>query len=181
MRKFYSTGKSYTTKGLAGLKSKRAGQDAETLLEAQGDIYASQNRARIWKRHEPYRRLGGSKLKGGAFRAVYTGRAGCDYQIMLSDGRGGLLELKSRSGARIRIDAIDDVQRQELSQASEWGHLALIVVRLSGEWFVVLYENWEHAHRKSHTIKQLLEIGHQIPVVGGLPDILRVFEGIIEG
>ena len=172
MRKFYNTGKSYTTRGLAGLKSKRAGQDAETLLEAQGDIYAAENRARIWKRHEPYKRLGGSKLNGGAFRAVYTGRAGCDYQIMLPGGRGGLLELKSRSGDRIRIDAIDDVQRQELALASGWGHLALIVVRLSGEWFLISYENWEHAHRKSHSKKQLLEIGHPVALVGGLPDVI---------
>lgn len=177
MRKFYrSTGRTYTKKGLTGLKSKRAGQDAETLLEAQGDIYAQEGRARLWKRHEPYRRLGGHSLKGGAFRAVYTGRAGCDYSLMLPGGRGGLLELKSRAGERIRIDAIDTLQSSELTQALQWGHLAYVVVRLGEDWFLIHWAEWHHPKRKSHSRTQLAQIGRSVPIVGGLPDILQCLE-----
>lgn len=172
MRKFYNTGKSYTTRGLAGLKSKRAGQDAETLLEAQGSVYAAGGRACLWKRHEPYKRLGGRPLKSG-FRAVYTGKAGCDYHIILPNGRGGLLELKSRSGDRVRIDAVDELQTQELALASAWGHIAYVVVRLGEEWYTIQYEDWARSDRKSHSRAQLNEIGRRVPMHGGLPDILE--------
>jgi len=165
MRKF--TAKRRTGKSLSGYKSKKNGQSAEDQVEQSAIHYREAGQAEILKRYEPYKRIGGGG-RGGMFKAVYTGKSGCDYSIFLPDGRAGMIEVKSREAERIYISVIDELQRAQLKRLYEWNQLSLILVRMRGEWYLISYFNWyfnengEPHSRKSHSIKQLSEIGMRL-------------------
>jgi penicillin-binding protein-related factor A (putative recombinase) len=170
MRRFQRRPKTYTAAGLAGLEAKRNGADAESQIEMIANVYLNEGKAEICKRYEPYRRVsGGAK----SFKAVYAGKAGCDFELWLSDGRSGHMEMKSREADRISKSAIDDTQRRQLERRAAWGHLAFVVVRLRGVWYRVDWARWEEGDRKSHNAKQLQEIGVLLPLRSGLPDLLH--------
>lgn len=162
MRKFIT--KKRTGKSLSGYKSKKNGQSAESILEETALYYKERGEAEILKRYEPYKRIGGGS-QGGMFKAVYTHKAGADYSVWLSDGRAGMLEVKSRESERISIGAIDEEQKAMLERRDKAGQLALILVRLKGEWYLISFKRWyfdetgESYTRKSHSKKQLKEIG----------------------
>lgn len=174
MRRFTRQGKSYSKQGLAGLQAKRNGADAESQIENIANIYAHQGLAEICKRYEPYKRVsGGAK----SFKAVYAGKSGCDFEIWMSDGRAGHIEMKSREAERIAKDAIDETQAAQLQRRADWGQIAWVIVRLRGDWFRVDWARWNEGDRKSHNAKQLGEIGVLLPVIhGGLPDLLHGVE-----
>ena len=170
MRRFQRKPKKYTSRGLAGLEAKRNGADAEAQIEMIANVYLNEGSAEICKRYEPYRRVsGGAKT----FKAVYAGKSGCDFELWLPDGRSGHVELKSREADRIPKIAIDDTQADQLSRRQAWGHLAFVIVRLRGVWFRVEWLRWQDGDRKSHNAKQLAEIGTEIPLRRGLPDIIH--------
>lgn len=168
MRQYIKTRRS--VKSIAGLAAKQNGQDAETLVQLAASAYAQEYLAEVNKRYEPYRRLGGSS--GGTFRATYLAKSGCDFELWLPDGRAGHLEMKSRDAERIPKDAIDDTQKAQLHRRLAWGQLALILVRLQGEWFLVSFARWNDGARKSHNRAQLLEIGAPVHIKDGYPDFL---------
>lgn len=158
-------------KSLQGLSAKQNGADAEQQVQDMALQYAREGIAEIQKRYEPYRRLGGTAA-GGAFRATYLGKSGCDFEVWLEDGRAGHLEMKSRDADRIPKDAIDETQKAQLSRRLAWGQLALVLVRLRGDWFLVSYSRWNDGDRKSHNALQLSEVGVRVPMRDGLPDFL---------
>lgn len=175
MRRFQRQPKRYTKAGLAGLEAKRNGADAESQVEMISNVYLNEGRAEICKRYEPYRRVsGGAK----SFKAVYAGKSGCDFEIWLPDGRSGHIEMKSREADRISKSAIDDTQRNQLDRRAAWGHLALVIVRLRGIWYLVEWSRWNEGDRKSHNAKQLAELGTVIPLRSGLPDLLPIIEAL---
>ena len=163
MRKF--TPKKRTGKSLSGYKSKKNGQSAEDEIEATALHYLEKGEAEILKRYEPYKRVSGG---GKIFKAVYTHKSGCDYSVWLPCGRSGMIEVKSREADRISISAIDEEQRKQLERRHNWGQIALILVRLRGEWYCITYFNWyynengETYSRKSHSKKQLEKIGKKL-------------------
>lgn len=126
--------------------------------------------AEICKRYEPYKRV--SSGSGSTFRGTYLGKAGCDYEIHLLNGRSGHLEVKSREGERIELTAVDTTQTAQLKRRLEWGQLALVLVRLANVWVLVPFQRWlwdadgKLLERKSHNLRQLLEIGVQLEVIG---------------
>ena len=120
----------------ANREAQRTGVEAEALVERMGAEYLRAEYANIRKRSEPYRRIGGVG-KGAVFRAVNTGASGPDFELWLADGRAGLLELKSRKGSRVPLDAVGGAQALALRRCVSWGHLALVLVRLDGVWTVV--------------------------------------------
>lgn len=166
----YSTPKR-SVKSLGGLAAKQNGADAESQVEQMAAVYQREYVAEVCKRYEPYRRLGGTAA-GGAFRATYLGKSGCDFELWLSDGRAGHLEMKSREGERIEKSAIDDEQKAQLHRRLAWNQLALVLVRLQGDWFLISFSNWNNGDRKSHNRLQLEEIGARVPQREGLPDFL---------
>lgn len=141
----------------ANREAQRSGANAEYLVEQMGLEYESQSLARIRKRHEPYKRVGG--VKNGMFKAVNTGASGPDFEVWLSDGRAGLLEVKSRKGKRIPLSAIGGAQAHDLKQMLEWGHLALVLVRLEGEWYLLSFSAWTHETKRSLNAGDLVEQG----------------------
>lgn len=169
MRRFTKQGRSYTKAGLSGLSAKLNGADAEDAVNMIANLYLQEGSAEICKRYEPYRRVGSG---GKVFKATYTERAGCDFELWLADGRAGHIELKSREADRIPKSAIDDMQSAQLSRRLAYGHLALVLVRLRGVWYLVPWERWQEGERKSHNAKQLEEIGVKLPLRSGLPDLL---------
>lgn len=163
MRQFYRP-----KKNMSALAAKRNGASAEEEVEALAARLLLENKAEINKRFEPYKRVGGGTA--GGFRAVNIGKSGCDYEILLPDGRAGHLEVKSREADRITKDALDPVQQAQLARRVAWGQLAIVLVRLKGVWFVVNYANWHLGDRKSHNATQLEEIGVRL---GAAPDFLQ--------
>lgn len=164
-----------STKSIAGSVAKANGADAEQQLLDIADIYARDFRAEICKRYEPYKRVGG----GGSstFRATYTHKAGCDFELWLPDGRSGHIEMKSREADRVSKDVIDETQKAQLHRRLAWGQLALVLLRLKGDWYLINFSNWNNEPRKSHTGPQLLEIGAvRVPLTAGLPDFLQVLD-----
>lgn len=169
MRRFTKQGRGYTKAGLSGLSAKLNGADAESAVNMIANLYLQEGSAEICKRYEPYRRVGSG---GKVFKATYTERAGCDFELWLPDGRAGHIELKSREADRIPKSAVDDMQSAQLSRRLAYGHLALVLVRLRGVWFIVSWDKWGDGERKSHNAKQLEELGVKLPLRSGLPDIL---------
>lgn len=157
----------------ASREAQRTGVDAEQLVESMASEYLT---AQVRKRYEPYRRIGGVG-KGGVFKAVNTGSSGPDFEIWLSNGRAGLIEVKSRKGARMPLAAVGDAQALALQRCVEWGHLAFVLVRLDHEWFMVHYSAWTHHKKRSLNRTDLSEQGAQCPVDDrGRPDFLAVLE-----
>lgn len=158
MRKFQNNNKTIRTgRSLAGYTAKQNGKDAESLLDQTAEYYAGTGEALIYKRYEPYKRVSGGTTR--VFKAVYAGKAGCDYSIWLPDGRAGMIEVKSRDATRIRIDALNDDQHKQLALMKQFNMLAYVLVRLNDQWYLIDYDKWLHPKRKSHNISQLQEIG----------------------
>lgn len=153
---------------MSALAAKRNGAAAEDEVEALAAQLLNEGKAEINKRFEPYKRIGGGTA--GGFRAVNIGKSGCDYEVLLPDGRAGHLEVKSREADRIPKDALDPVQQAQLARRVAWGQLALVLVRLRGVWFLVPYANWHLGDRKSHNAAQLAEVGF---LLGDSPDFLK--------
>jgi len=111
-----------------GYKSKLNGKSAEEVLlntDVDGLIY---------KRYEPYRRLTGGRI----FKAQATEKAGCDYSIFTARN-AGMIEVKSRESDRITLKALDETQHAQLERLSTMGRIALVLVRLRGEWYCIPY------------------------------------------
>jgi hypothetical protein len=111
-----------------GYKSKVNGRDAEEL------VLVSDIDGMLFKRYEPYRRLTGGKI----FKAQATEKAGCDYSVFTAYN-AGMIEVKSREADRIALSALDETQHAQLHQLSEMGRIALVLVRLRGEWYCLPY------------------------------------------
>ena len=148
-------------KRLAGLRAKRNGQIAEHVLEKTASCFG----ALIYKRYEPYKRV--SKGGGKSFRAIYTEKSGCDYSFFLPDGKAGMIEVKSRQ-SRINKSAIDEVQHTQLLDLLSLGHLAFVLIYISGEWVLVDYYKFISTEQKSYTLEQLLTIGVHLEVEDGI-------------
>jgi len=160
-------------------EAQRSGANAEYLVEQRSVFYESQMKARIRKRHEPYRRVGGVG-KNGMFKAVNTGASGCDYEIWLSNGRAGMMEVKSRKSPRIQLGAVGDSQALDLTRLSHWGHLALVLVRLVDEWFLVDYRAWTHEKKRSLNVSDLKIQGAPVELdKHGFPMFLEAIETAI--
>ena len=163
----------------ANKEAQRSGANAEYLVEQMGTHYEARMFARVRKRHEPYRRVGGVG-KGGLFKAVNTGSSGPDFEIWLADGRAGLMEVKSRKGNRIVLSSVGEAQALDLTRMSYWGHLALVLVRLVDEWYLVDYRAWTHAKKRSLNAYDLEAQGARVPLSAhGLPDYLSVIDEAI--
>jgi len=111
-----------------GYKSKVNGREAEEILLCT-DIDGM-----IFKRFEPYRRLTGGKI----FKAQATEKAGCDYAVF-TPHNAGMIEVKSREADRVAVSVLDETQQAQLEQLSQMGRIALVLVRLRGEWYCVPY------------------------------------------
>lgn len=157
-------------------EAQRSGANAEHLVEQIATRYEATLRARVRKRHEPYKRVGGVG-KNGLFKAVNTGASGVDFEVWLDDGRAGLMEVKSRKGARIQLGAIGATQACELSRMSHWGHLALVLVRLASQWYLLCFTAWTHESKRSLNATDLARQGVEVPVDRfGSPDFVSVID-----
>ena len=157
----------------ANREAQQSGVEAERQVELVGVAYEREGLAHIRKRAEPYRRVG-SAGRGGAFTAVPTGSGGPDFEVWCADGRAGLMELKSRKGGRVPLAAVGDAQAQALARCVAWGHLALVLVRLEGVWWLVDYSAWTHVSKRSLNATDLDAQGALVHMrEDGLPDILE--------
>lgn len=155
-------------------EAQRSGANAEYLVEQIGIHYEAKMIARVRKRYEPYKRVGGAG-KNGLFKAVNIGSSGPDFELWLADGRAGLLEVKSRKGGRVTLSCVGEAQAMDLTRMSYWGHLALVLVRLAEEWYLVDYRAWTHDKKRSLNARDLEIQGARVPInEHGLPDFLAV-------
>jgi hypothetical protein len=155
----------------ANREAQQSGANAEYLVEQAATLYATQGRANVRKRYEPYRRVGG--VKEGLFKAVNIGASGPDFELWLDDGRAGLMEVKSRKGKRVQLGAVGGPQAEALERLSRWGHLALVLVRLAGAWYLVDFRAWTHASKRSLNEDDLERQGARVDITPhGFPDFL---------
>jgi hypothetical protein len=160
----------------ANKEAQRTGADAERLVEERAALYLREKRGFVRKRYEPYRRIGKAGANN-AFKAVPIGASGPDFEIWLPDGRAGLIEVKSRKGNRVPLSAVGDTQALALQRMAEWGHLAFVLVRLAGEWFLVSYAAWTHRSKRSLNRDDLLVQGARcVEDADGRPDFLSVID-----
>lgn len=157
------TRRSYTKQQRSNREAQRSGANAEYLVEQRAVIYEAKMVARVRKRHEPYRRVGGVG-KNGLFKAVNTGASGCDFELWLSDGRAGMMEVKSRKAKRIQLGAVGDAQALDLTRLSHWGHLAFVLVRLVDSWYLVDYRAWTHESKRSLNEDDLSKQGAHVEI-----------------
>jgi len=154
-------------------KSQSQGILFEDYLVKLSEYYEQQGLGLIKKRYEPYRRIG-KNLSGGRFVAHYLGMSGADFEIFLSNGKSGLLEVKKRATKSIAFDTLNEKQHEELSKMNAWGFLALVLVYLEceeGGWFLIPYSQFTHETKKSLNLKELEAFKVNI-LANGLPDLL---------
>jgi penicillin-binding protein-related factor A (putative recombinase) len=159
-----------------GLKSKRAGDYYERLIDRLNTYYLSTDSALIKKRFEPYVRVS-KNLSNHRFLAVNTGAAGADFEIFLSNGKSGLFELKYRSSTMITLDAINEKQIDELRLLDRWGFIACILVCLTpkdtdDQWFLIPFRNFAHESKKSLNTKDLQPYKVDLVPNTDLPDLV---------
>lgn len=169
-----------TKQQISNREAQRSGANAEYLVEQIGLKYESQMIARIRKRHEPYKRVGGVG-RNGLFKAVNTGASGCDFEVWLNDGRAGLMEVKSRKATRVPLGAIGSTQACDLARMTHWGHLALVLVRLCERWYLVEYRAWTHEKKRSLNAEDLTRQGVALDTDGlGSPLFIERIDEAIE-
>jgi penicillin-binding protein-related factor A (putative recombinase) len=159
-----------------GLKSKKAGDYYERIIERLNQYYMTQDLGMIKKRFEPYVRVS-KNLSNHRFLAVNTGAAGADFEIFLRDGRSGLIELKYRSSTMITLDAINEKQIDELKLLDRWGFVACILVCLTpkdtdDQWFLIPFRDWAHDTKKSLNLKDLQAYKVSLVPNTELPDLV---------
>ena len=165
-----------TEKSAAGLRAQRQGKTAEEQILEIGAFYLQHGIAELCKRHEPYKRVGSGK---NCFHAVYSEKAGCDFEIWLPSGKAGYLECKSREGLRIQKSAIDPYQWEQLDRRVSWGQIAVVLVRLDNKWFICPWIKFRDYEKKSFTEADLLAVGKPIPMLANLlPDFIKVLDQI---
>lgn len=164
----------------ASREAQRSGANAENLVEQVATHYEARLLARVRKRYEPYKRVGGAG-RNGMFKAVNIGSSGPDFEVWLSDGRAGLMEVKSRKGKRIPLSAVGDAQACDLTRMSYWGHLSLVLVRLENRWYLVDYRAWTHVSKRSLNACDLKEQGVEVGLTEyGAPDFINAIDDAIE-
>ena len=172
-----------------GWRAKKAGESAEELVLLVGKQYLLEERAELRKRPEPYRRIGAAQ-RGGQFTAAPLSKSGPDFDLSLPDGRSGLIEVKSRRGHRVPIQAVGAVQGDALSRRIKWRGFGVVIVMLwdegkSARWWVVDWRRWVHARElgyKSLSDKDLDLIAVKCPMmIGARPDWLPALFEAHEG
>jgi len=165
-----------TARSNAGLRAQKQGKSAEEQILEISAFYLQHGIAEINKRHEPYKRVGSGK---NCFHAIYSDKAGCDFEIWLPGGKGGYLECKSREGMRIQKSAIDPYQQEQLDRRLEWGQIAVVLIRLDGVWFACSWKKFRDFEKKSFTVADLLQVGKPVPMLANLlPDFIKVLDQI---
>ena len=156
-----------------GQRTSRAnGDSAEAEFKAACDYYAVTGRARLFKRPTQFR-----VIQRGAvgLAAVPTVKAGVDYAGALAGGRAVLVEVKSRSAARVAVTALQPNQWAELAEFDALGALCLVVVRLElrtgAAWWAIPFAAWaveaeaaKMAGRASFNEHTLDRIGYRCPL-----------------
>ena len=163
-----------------GWRAKKAGESAEELMMLVGRLYLSENVAELRKRPEPYRRIGAA-LANGQFIAAPLAKSGPDFDLALPDGRSGLVELKTRKGKRVPLNAVGAVQGQALEHRISWLGFGIVIVMLWDEgiearWWAVDWRRWSSAKihgYKSFSDHDLNLLGVPCPMmIGARPDWL---------
>lgn len=176
----YSRRRYPTKQQQSNREAQRSGANAEYLVEQRAVLYEAKMIARVRKRHEPYKRVGGAG-KNGMFKAVNTGSSGADFELWLEDGRAGMMEVKSRKIKRVQLGAVGDAQALELRRLAHWGHLALVLVRLVDEWFLIDYRAWTHEKKRSLNRDDLIVQGAQCELdEHGFPMYLESIDSAIQ-
>ncbi len=139
-----------------GYKSKVNGREAEEIL-LNTDLDGM-----IFKRFEPYRRLTGGKI----FKAQATEKAGCDYSVF-TPHNAGMIEVKSREADRVAVSVLDDTQHAQLQQLSDMNRIALVLVRLRGEWYCIPYAVFKTPPKGKSWAKPAL-VNYAVSVVDGV-------------
>ena len=179
-RGFQSSSDPKSRRRAGGWQAKKAGESAEQLFLKTGDLYLSQARAELRKRPEPYRRVGAA-LANGQFTAAPIAKSGPDFDLILPDGRSGLLELKSRRAKRIPLRSVGPAQQAALQRRVEWRGFGAVVVMLwsfesPARWWVVDWRAWHRgldAGINSWRDTDLDEVGVSCELLlGDLPDFL---------
>jgi hypothetical protein len=50
-----------------------------------------------------------------------------------------MIEVKSREADRVAVSVLDETQQAQLGDLADMGRIALVLVRLRGEWYCVPY------------------------------------------
>ena len=159
-------------KGSGQQASRANGDRAEAEFKASCDYYAVTGRARLFKRPTQFRIV---RRAAVTMTAVPTVKAGVDYAGALAGGRAVLVEVKSRSIARVAVDALQPNLWAELAEFEALGALCLVVVRLElrtgPAWWAIPFLSWaveaeaaKMARRASFNEASLDRIGYRCPL-----------------
>ena len=157
-------------------RSKKTGDYYERLVNRLSEYYLHRDLGMLKKRFEPYARVS-KNLRNNRFLAVNTGASGADFEIFLSDGRSGLIELKYRASKMITLDALQEKQFDELSLLNRWGFIGMVLVCLSpkgeeDQWFLIPIDQFRHDTKKSLNTADLQAFKVNLIEHTDLPDLL---------
>lgn len=109
----------------------RRGLGWETVLEAQHAEYLRHLRAKVSKQHVPFKRT--KTLGGGAFEAVYDGKADCDFAGLLHDGRGVAFDAKEVQAGAFPFSKLLLHQAKHLNAVSHFGGVSFVALHVVGD------------------------------------------------
>lgn len=160
-----------------GLQSKRAGEHFENMITASLLWYKDKGVAFVEKTPEPMRPLRPPNRQG-QFLACYTKAGQPDFKGTLAGGRAVVFEAKHTDGDRIEQSRLTQEQIDSLSEHSQLGAAAFVVVSFGlQDFYRVPWEVWRdmkeiygHKHMKQAELEP-----YRVQYIAG---VIKLLEGI---
>lgn len=163
---------------LQGKINREMGKNFEEQIETIAQIYRLQQLAIIEKTPEPMKIL--KHIENGRFEAVFSKCAQPDFKGILKGGRTVVFDAKFTESNRISYQALSDHQRDVLSQYSDLGAMAFVLVGFAdGNMYKIDIQSWIHMQTifgHKHIKQQELEDKHwkAKKTKNGLIDFLEI-------
>lgn len=144
---------------LQGRINHEVGKNFEDQIESICDVYKLNKLAIIEKTPEPMKVL--RHIENGLFETVFTKSAQPDFKGTLKGGQTVVFDAKFTEAEKITYQALSDFQREALTNYSELGAMAFVLVGFfDGSMYRVDIETWNNMKEifgRKHIKKEELE------------------------
>ena len=126
---------------LQGRINHEVGKNFEEQIDSICDVYKLNKLAIIEKTPEPMKVL--RHIENGLFETVFTKSAQPDFKGTLKGGQTIVFDAKFTESEKITYQALSDFQRETLTNYSEFGAMAFVLVGFSdGSMYKIDIETW---------------------------------------
>lgn len=151
-----------------GKVNKAQGDFFEQLIDAACLNYWANKEAHIEKTPEPFKVT--RPLGGGKFEGFYAKEGQPDYKGTLKGGKSIVFEAKHTSTDKIKQDAVQLHQAENLDSHQELGAVCFVLVSMGNGFYRVPWEDWKNLKNLyGHKYLNLQEIEkYKVPFKRGI-------------